>query len=242
MGESGTANSQGLRLNDLDAQTKTLISGNKSSAVLVNPRQRGNPLLKSVLNVPWEYEESIIPDYVMGRTTCALFLSLKYHNLKPDYITERLKALGKLYDLRVLLVHVDMKEPHHSLKHLTRVCLLTDLTLMLAWSYEEAGKIIETYKMYEHKPPDLIMEKTESDPHVKLVSALTTVRSVNKTDAATLLNNFGSLEKIIKATNHELCLCPGLGQQKANRLYNALHTPFLKGEKRKKLGIAKYFE
>lgn len=63
-------------------------------------------MLKSITSVPWEYEEDIIPDYVMGRTTCALFLSLKYHSLKPDYINDRLKLLGKLYDLRVLLVHV----------------------------------------------------------------------------------------------------------------------------------------
>lgn len=54
------------------------------------------------------------------------------------------------------------------LKHLTRVCLLADLTLMLAWSAEEAGKIIETYKIFEHKPPDMIMERQESDPHVKV--------------------------------------------------------------------------
>ena len=67
--------------------------------------QRGNPLLKSILSVPWEYEE-IVPDYVMGRTTCALFLSLRYHNLNPDYINERLKQLGKQYELRVLLVQV----------------------------------------------------------------------------------------------------------------------------------------
>lgn len=63
-----------------------------------------------------------------------------------------------------------MKDPHYSLRDLTRVCLLTDLTMMLAWSYEEAGKIIETYKIYEHKPPDLIMEKTDDDPHVKVWS------------------------------------------------------------------------
>lgn len=61
-----------------------------------------------------------------------------------------------------------MKDPHHALKHLTRVCLLTDLTLMLAWTPEEAGKIIETYKIFEHKPPDLIMEKAETDPHIKV--------------------------------------------------------------------------
>lgn len=42
----------------------------------------------------------------MGKTSCALFLSLRYHNLKPDYINERIKQLGKLYELRVLLVQV----------------------------------------------------------------------------------------------------------------------------------------
>ncbi|CAH0385304.1 unnamed protein product [Bemisia tabaci] len=217
-------------------------SGSSGHAVLVNPKQRGNPILKSICNVPWEFNDGIIPDYVMGKTSCALFLSLRYHNLKPDYINERIKQLGKLYELRVLLVQVDMKDPHHALKHLTRVCLLTDLTLMLAWTPEEAGKIIETYKIFEHKPPDLIMEKAETDPHIKITSALTTVRSVNKSDAATLLDTFGSLSGIIRASQDALSLCPGFGPQKAARLHKALRQPFLKADNvnRKQTGILKY--
>lgn len=35
--------------------------------------QRGNPVLKFVRNVPWEFGE-VIPDYVLGQSTCALFL------------------------------------------------------------------------------------------------------------------------------------------------------------------------
>lgn len=35
--------------------------------------QRGNPILKFVRSVPWEFGE-VVPDYVLGRTTCALFL------------------------------------------------------------------------------------------------------------------------------------------------------------------------
>lgn len=61
--------------------------------------------MQSVRNVPWEYGE-IIPDYVMGHSSCALFLSLRYHNLNPNYIHERLKDLGKQYELRILLVQV----------------------------------------------------------------------------------------------------------------------------------------
>jgi NAD-dependent DNA ligase len=63
---------------------------------------------------------------------------------------------------------------------------------------------------------------------LQLVSALTTVRSINRTDATTLLTTFGSLEKILKSTPETLGLCPGLGPQKASRLYKVLHQPFLR--------------
>lgn len=139
-----------------------------SNAVQVNPKQRGNPILKSITNIPWEFNSSIIPDYVVGKAACVLFLSIRYHNLKPDYINDRLKELGKNYELRVLLVLVDIKESQNALKHLTRVCLLADLTLMLAWTSDEAGKIIETYKMFENRSPDFIMEKAENDDYQKV--------------------------------------------------------------------------
>ncbi|KAJ8976076.1 hypothetical protein NQ317_005533, partial [Molorchus minor] len=82
----------------------TTISGTansgKTHCLQVNPKQRGNPF-----NVPWEYDD-IVPDYQMGQRVCALFLSLRYHNLNPDYIHERLKRLGNMYMLRVLLIQL----------------------------------------------------------------------------------------------------------------------------------------
>ncbi|KAG7190246.1 hypothetical protein KM043_006365 [Ampulex compressa] len=215
---------------NVKAGSSTAKSSSKLNTLLVSPKQKGNPLLKFITNVPWEYSD-ITPDYVMGKTTCALFLSIRYHQLNPDYIHDRLKLLGNAYNLRVLLVQVDIADPHHALKHLTRICILADLTLMLAWSAEDAGKMIETYKVYENKPPDAIMERSESAPHQKLVNALTTVRSVNRTDAATLLSTFGTLENLVKANQNSLALCPGFGMQKAQRLYKTLHEPFLKNQK-----------
>lgn len=41
---------------------------------------------------------------------------------------------------------------------------------MLAWNAHEAGKIIETYKVYENKPPDLIMGKQESDLKLQVIT------------------------------------------------------------------------
>lgn len=63
---------------------------------------------------------------------------------------------------------VDVSEPNHALKHLTRICILADLTLMLAWSYEDAGRIIETYKIFEYKPPEMIMERGDTNPQQKV--------------------------------------------------------------------------
>lgn len=198
------------------------------AGILVNNKQKDNPLLKSIVNVPWRFSDNVIPDYVMGRTTCALYLSLRYHKLKPDYIYNRVKSLGKLYELRVLILEIDVSNPQVSLKQLTRMCLVADLTLMLAWSSEEAGKLIETYKIYENKPPDLLMTKVEKDDYSKVVNALTSIRAVNKTDAAMLLSTFGSLENICNASHSTLALCPGFGHHKAEMLYNTLHKPFLK--------------
>lgn len=62
--------------------------------------------MKYVLNVPWEFGETLA-DYELGRTSAALFLSLRYHKLHPNYIYERFQKLGKNYELRILLVLVD---------------------------------------------------------------------------------------------------------------------------------------
>lgn len=161
-------------------------------------------------------------------TACVLFLSIKYHNLKPEYIHERLKQLGKTYELRVLLVHVDIKESHNALKHLTRICLLADLTLMLAWSYEEAGRIVENYKLFENCSAERLMEKEDNDSYQKVINALTSIKSVNKTDAATILTNFGTLENLVKANESKLNSCIGLGPKKAQKLLELFKKPFLK--------------
>ncbi|KAB1273858.1 DNA excision repair protein ERCC-1 [Camelus dromedarius] len=201
--------------------------GAKSNSIIVSPRQRGNPVLRFVRNVPWEFGD-VLPDYVLGQSTCALFLSLRYHNLHPDYIHQRLQSLGKSFALRVLLVQVDVKDPQQALKELAKMCILADCTLILAWSPEEAGRYLETYKAYEQKPADLLMEKLEQDFVSRVTECLTTVKSVNKTDSQTLLTTFGSLEQLIAASQEDLALCPGLGPQKARRLFDVLHEPFLK--------------
>jgi DNA excision repair protein ERCC-1 len=61
---------------------------------------------------------------VLGATTCALFLSLRYHRLHPEYIYNRIQKLGKEYNLRILLVMVDIVSPRQLLAD-TRITILT---------------------------------------------------------------------------------------------------------------------
>uniref|UniRef100_A0A673GWV6 DNA excision repair protein ERCC-1 n=1 Tax=Sinocyclocheilus rhinocerous TaxID=307959 RepID=A0A673GWV6_9TELE len=201
-----------------------LGSGN---SIIVSPRQRGNPILKFVRNVPWEFGE-VVPDYVLGRTTCALFLSL----LMPAFEFLSSSVRGCLCSFPISLFLIYQKDPHHALKELARICIMADCTLILAWSSEEAGRYLETYKSYEKKPADVLKEQVEKNYLSQVTDCLTTVKSVNKTDAMTLLSTFSSLEGIIKASKEELVLCPGLGPQKARRLYDVLHQPFIKTKKK----------
>lgn len=191
--------------------------------IIVNNKQRGNPLLNTVTQNAWEYGD-IRPDFVMGRTCCALFLSLKYHQATPSYIYDRVNDLGSNYQLRVLLVLVDVENANYSLKELVKVCLLGNLVLMCAWSYEEAGHIIDTYKSYENKSAEALMEKGgKKTDYQCILDAISSIKTINKTDAISLVTTFGSLDKLMKAKSEALELCPGLGPTKANVLHEFFH-------------------
>ncbi|KAG8811433.1 ssDNA endonuclease and repair protein rad10 [Serendipita sp. 399] len=97
---------------------------------------------------------------------------------------------------------------------------------MVAWTPEEAGVYLSTYKLFEHKPPDLIKERIDNDYTSILRSVLTSVKSVNKTDVMTLRTNFGSFSNIVHATPEQLLDCPGFGNLKVRRLKEATGMPF----------------
>ncbi|CAE7189181.1 unnamed protein product [Rhizoctonia solani] len=199
------------------------------NAILVNKRQKGNPILDHVKGVPWEYNSDIVVDYQVGSTAGLLYLSLKYHHLHPQYIFTRFEKLGRNYDIRILLILCDVTEHQTSIKELTKACLLNAITVIVTWSAEEAGQYLATYKLYEFKSHQLIKEKIDTDYQSVLRATLTTVRGVNKTDVMTLKTNFGpcqSFSNIVHATTEDMQLCPGFGPTKVRRLREAFNKPF----------------
>lgn len=191
----------------------------------ISTRQRGNPLLAHIRNVPHQFSP-MVPDYIFGPTRCALFLSLRYHNLHPDYIHRRIAELKSDFTLRVLLCYVDIEDNASALLFLNDLCVQNNLTLILSWSEEEAARYIETLKAFDGTDTSAI-EKRDHTSHLDQVAhALVSVRSVNKTDAGQLLNQFGCWKNIVGASVDELSICPGVGPKKVRRLYEAFHKPF----------------
>ena len=195
------------------------------SSILVSARQKGNPILNSIRSLPWEYSD-IPSDFVLGNTTCAFFLSLKYHRLHPEYIYGRIRALGGKYNLRVLLTMVDIQNHEEPLKELSKTSLINNLTLILCWSAQEAGRYLELYKSYEHASPASIKAHQATSYSEKLVEFITVPRSVNKTDALGLVGNFGTVKGAVNARPEEIGMIAGWGEKKVQRWCQSVREPF----------------
>ncbi len=198
------------------------------SAILVSRRQQGNPVLRAIRNVAWQYMAAeTTADFVLSDTSCALFLSLRYHLLHPDYLERRLRELSPTYTLRLVLLYVDTEDTETSVLQVTRAAAVHECTAVLAWSVNEAARYLETFRAYAKKPADQIKERCDGGFLASLAYSLTTVRPLNKADVATLHAAFGSLRRIVGASAQELSLCPGLGQRKVAKLREAFTEPFV---------------
>jgi len=220
-----TAQSGSSRPKVTQPTPQALPSRSGPSSILVSPRQKGNPVLNSIHNVPWEYSD-ILADYVVGATTCALFLSLKYHRLHPEYIYRRIRDLQGKYALRLVLVIVDIPNHEDPLRELSKTSLVNNVTLMLCWSAAEAGRYLELYKTNEHAQPSSIKVRQSTTFADQMVDFITTPRSINKTDAIGLVSNFGSIRTAMNARPEEVGLIAGWGEKKVQRWCNTVREPF----------------
>ena len=206
--------------------------GYATAKLLVNYCQKGNPVLKHLKLVRWQFEK-ILPDYIFGPSSCALFLSLRYHLLHEDYLKRRTSMMKGAFKLRVLLLLIDMDDSNTPVAEITQFCINNDLTLVLVWSSEECARYLETYKSYEKKGLDDIKYRV-ADSHLAQASDfLTVIKSINKTDVVTLISNFKSLKAIANASLEELALCPGLGPKKVRNVYEAFHGEIFISRKHK---------
>ena len=197
-----------------------------ASAILVSTRQKGNPILNHIKLLPWEYAADIPADYVLGSTTCALFLSLRYHRLHPEYVYSRIRGLAGKYRLRILLILVDIPNHEESLKELSKTSIINNLTLMLCWGAAEAAHYLELFKSSENAQPTAIRTQQSQSYKDSLVDFVTMPRSINKSDAASLISTFGSLQNAVNAQAEQISSVPGWGERKVRQWSNAVREDF----------------
>ncbi len=95
-------------LQDDSSQTQArpkLVRRGAGANLLVSHRQKGNPVLANIRQVAWEHAD-IKPDYIMTPTAAAVFISVRYHLLNPQYVYKRMRELRSEFELRVLLIQV----------------------------------------------------------------------------------------------------------------------------------------
>lgn len=204
---------------------QAIASRSTGSTILVSMRQKGNPILTNLKSFAWEYSD-IPADYVLGATTCALFLSLKYHRLHPEYIYNRIKGLQGKYNLRVILTMVDIGNHEESLKELSKTSLVNNVTVILCWSAAEAARYLELYKSYEHANASAIKGVESKSYGDKMVDFITVPRSINKTDAVALVDAFGSIKGAVNARPEEIAVVSGWGEKKVRKWCGVVDEPF----------------
>lgn len=204
---------------------QALPQRSSGSSILVSPRQKGNPVLASLRSVAWEYSD-IPADYGLGLTTCALFLSLKYHRLHPEYIYTRIRNLQGRYNLRIVLVMVDIPNHEDPLRELCKTSLVNNVTVILCWSAAEAARYLELYKSYEHANFSGIKGQQATTYTEKLVEFVTVPRGINKADAVSLVSAVGSVRNAVNADPEQVATINGWGEKKVKRWCTVVEEPF----------------
>lgn len=195
------------------------------ASIIVSPRQKGNPVLEKIKSMPWEYGD-IPADYVLGLTICALFLSLKYHRLHPEYIYGRIKALQGKYNLRIILCMVDIQNHEDALKELSKTSVINNVTIILCWSAAEGARYLELFKTYENAAPTSIKQHQSTTYSDRMVDFVTTPRAINKTDAVSLVSQFGTIRTAVNAPHEEVSTIAGWGEKKVQQWCTSVREPF----------------
>jgi len=197
-------------------------------AIVARFRQKDNPILACIRSTLVEHvpDDQLSADFLAGPDTAVLFISLKFQRVHQDYLARRLKSLGEWRN-RILLCRVDIDQPDEALEQVTLTAFHGKLSLLLAWTDAEAAAYLETLHRYQSKGAEALRGRlTQGDHHARLLEVLTTVKGINKTDAAALAGRFGSLAGVAKANQEDLLRCSGIGDKKVRQLANVFHKPF----------------
>jgi DNA excision repair protein ERCC-1 len=112
------------------------------------------------------------------------------------------------------------------LKELSKTSLINNVTLVLCWSSAEGGRYLELFKSFENAAPTAIKQHQSTSYSDRMVDFITTPRSVNKTDAVSLVSQFGSIRTAVNARHEDVAGIAGWGDKKVERWCTSVSEPF----------------
>ena len=224
---------------------------NEVHPIVVSTCQRGNPLLK-VLRQPLEASDTTIWDYeIRGKDVYILFVTIRYFGTKQEYLAGRMKRKGIAENrgLKILLCFYDAELTREesnvneeSLQAINATAFHYGFTTLFAWSFEEAARHMEVLRR-RYQRFESLKGRSISTKHGNSVnsteSILSTLRSVNRPNAAKLLSRFSTVKDLCVASQSSLTAIPGIGQVKAQEMAAVFQAPLRHSDSETSLRVVK---
>ncbi|KAF7683292.1 DNA excision repair protein ERCC-1 [Astathelohania contejeani] len=188
----------------------------------VSDLQTGNGVLEYLKYIPWVYSKDLSCDYEIHDTIGVLFLSIQFHCTKPEYIHKRFKKIKLKYNLRILLVLVDAKNPETCIEELFSIATKNNFTMLLAYSNEEAGKYIHSLVVGRRNTRKKKEIQNEKQDFLKAFPHIST------TDSEHLSQAFENIISLIDCDIKYLKNIPGIGKKKAELIKKIFEEDFIK--------------
>ena len=185
--------------------------------IKVSQRQRGNSLLSHLSSATWAYDSDITADYEINSSTSILFLSLKFHSCKPEYIFKR---ISRLKETRLRLVMVLLDSPNYGLS-LRELFTSLPLTVIVCGSYEECSRYIRGFDVGTRRSYEVLRRKA---PGVD--NFLASFPRINKSDVAGIRRSHASMQEFLLGNDTDGIA--GIGKIKKDGILKYLRMPFNK--------------
>lgn len=178
--------------------------------------QRGNKLLEFLTTTSFSFDSSVNGDYEVG-TTSLLFLSLKFHATKPEYIHKRI-AKWKNSKLRIIMVYVDVHNYHKILEELFATL---SITIVVCKNYEECSKYLRGFDICCRRSSQVLRKKEST-----VDNFLEAFPKMNKTNSEIIQGKFNTLQDFISCDTNSLSVLFGIGTEKARSISSYFKKPF----------------
>lgn len=185
--------------------------------IKVSHLQRGNKLLDFLSTASWHYDSSTSADYEINFSTHVLFLSLKFHASKPEYIHKRVRRLRPA-KLRILLVLLDTPSYNTVLEELFRT---VHLTIVLCRSYDECARYLRGFDICSKRGSEVLRRKSPTIDHF-----LEAFPKITKSNSVALQGSFRNIQELFNCTEEGLSGVFGMGRSRAQSFIEHLRKPF----------------